>query len=287
MTARANTKEYSHFLVKWDSGDEPEYLVVPRSQILSEGRIKLQERYNTIWGDSTTDADDALVISTGDWLDLRKLLKTYQNAEPDSPDSISLYSSSSPEFHVPQSKRQKRQPASTTTKPQKPDAKVIGWVDGITSQAPPENPYEFRSITPSPELPAYLQPPTYTPPSSQSPPSPSPPPDSQLPRNQLLSNIRQLERKVNTLNERSVIQEHTLTKLVQQNERLIYMVQDLLDKQPQTASRPPIPLHKPWNVTPSTPTRPQHSQFPFQPTVLFSSPITPATNDSTSTTPAT
>jgi hypothetical protein len=25
-----------------------------------------------------------LVISTGDWLDLRKLLKTYQNAEPDS-----------------------------------------------------------------------------------------------------------------------------------------------------------------------------------------------------------
>jgi hypothetical protein len=49
MTARANTKEYSHFLVKWDSGDEPEYLVVPRSKILSEGRIKLQERYNTIW----------------------------------------------------------------------------------------------------------------------------------------------------------------------------------------------------------------------------------------------
>jgi hypothetical protein len=65
MTARADTKEYSHFLVKWDSGDEPEYLVIPRSKILSEGRIKLQERYNTIWGDSTTDADDALVISTG------------------------------------------------------------------------------------------------------------------------------------------------------------------------------------------------------------------------------
>jgi hypothetical protein len=30
---------------------------------------------------STTDADDALVISTGDWLDMRKFLKTYQNAE--------------------------------------------------------------------------------------------------------------------------------------------------------------------------------------------------------------
>ena len=113
-----------------------------------------------------------------DWLDMRKLLKTYQNAEPDSPDSISSSSSSSPELHVPQPKRQKKQPASTTTKPQKPNAKVIGWVDGITSQAPPEDPYEFRSITPSPELQAYLQPPACTPPSSHSPPSPSPPPDS-------------------------------------------------------------------------------------------------------------
>jgi hypothetical protein len=270
MTARADTKEYSHFLVKWDSGDEPEYLVVPRSKILSEGRIKLQERYNTIWGDSTTDADDALVISTGDWLDLRKLLKTYQNAEPDSPDSISSSSSSSPELHVPQPERQKKQPASTTTKPQKPDAKVIGWVDGKTSQAPPEDPYEFRSITPSPELPAYLQPPTYAPSSSHSPPSPSPPLESQLPRNQLLNTIRQLEKKVNTLTERSVIQELTLIKLVQQNERLIHLVQELLENQPQTASRPPLPLHRPWNVTLSTPTRPSHSvSIPANNTIWF------------------
>jgi len=72
-----------------------------------------------------------------------------------------------------------------------------------------------------------------------------------------------------------------LTKLVQQNERLIHLVQELLDKQPQTASRPPLPQHRPWNVTLSTPTRPPHSQFPFQPTALFSSPTTPATNDST------
>ena len=73
---------------------------------------------------------------------MRKLLKTYQNAEPDSPDSISSSSSSSPELHVhvPQPKWQKKQPASTTTKPQKPNAKVIGWADGITSQAPPEDP---------------------------------------------------------------------------------------------------------------------------------------------------
>jgi hypothetical protein len=51
---------------------------------------------------------------------------------------ISSSSSSSPELHVPQPERQKKQPASTTTKPQKPDAKVIGWVDGKTSQAPPQ-----------------------------------------------------------------------------------------------------------------------------------------------------
>ena len=71
---------------------------------------------------------------------MRKLLKTFQNAEPDSPDSISFNNSSSPELHVPQPRWQKKQPASTTTKPQKPDAKVIGCVDGITSQAPPEDP---------------------------------------------------------------------------------------------------------------------------------------------------
>ena len=201
---------------------------------------------------------------------MRKLLKTYQNAEPDSPDSISSSSSSSPELHVPQPERQKKQPASTTTKPQKPDAKVIGWVDGITSQAPPEGRYEFRSITPSPELPAYLQPPACTPPSSHSPPSPSPPPDSQLSRNQLLNTIRQLEKKVNTLTERSVIQEFSLTKLVKQNEHLIHLVQELLENQPQTASRPPLPLHRPWNVTLSTPTRPSHSvSIPANNTIWF------------------
>ena len=172
-------------------------------------------------------------------------------------------------YMYPQPKQQKKQPASTTTKPQKPDAKVIGCVDGITSQAPPEGCYEFRSITPSPELPAYLQPPTYAPSSSHSPPSPSPPLESQLPRNQLLNTIHQLEKK-STLTERSVIQELTLTKLVLQNERLIHLVQELLDKQPQTASRPPLPLHRPWNVTPSTPTRPPHSvSVPASSTIYF------------------
>jgi hypothetical protein len=53
-----------------------------------------------------------------------------------------------------------------------------------------------------------------------------------------------VEKKVNTLTERSVIQELTLTKLVQQNECLIHLVQELLDKQSQTASRPPLPLHR-------------------------------------------
>ena len=69
---------------------------------------------------------------------------------------------------------------------------------------------------------------------------------------------------------RKVIQELTLTKLIQQNERLIHLVQELLDKQPQTASRPPLPLHRPWNVTPSTPTRPPHSvSVPASSTIYF------------------
>ena len=46
----------------------------------------------------------------------------------------------------------------------------------------------------------------------------------------------------------------------------------------QTLECHPLPLHRPWNVTP---TRPPHSQLPFQPTALFNSPTTPATNDNT------
>ena len=71
---------------------------------------------------------------------MRKFLKTYQNAEQthltQSVQAVALHLN----YMYPQPKRQKKQPASTTTKPQKPNAKVIGWADGITSQAPPEDP---------------------------------------------------------------------------------------------------------------------------------------------------
>lgn len=49
MTARTQTKEYGHFLVKWGgNGKETEYLLVQRSKILAEGRIYVGETYNTI-----------------------------------------------------------------------------------------------------------------------------------------------------------------------------------------------------------------------------------------------
>ena len=100
MTARTQTKQYGHFLVKWDgNGKETEYLVVQRSKILDEGRIKFGETYNTICGDSSaTDADDVQVIATGEWLEMRKLLKVHQDAQtsPDKSSEVSLPDSPQP-----------------------------------------------------------------------------------------------------------------------------------------------------------------------------------------------
>ncbi|CAC5403274.1 PES1 [Mytilus coruscus] len=55
----------------------------------------------------------------------------------------------------------KEKPQTKPNKPTKPDANVICWVEGITQCAPPAaDPYEFKSASPSPQLPFDLQPPT-------------------------------------------------------------------------------------------------------------------------------
>ena len=173
MTARTQTKEYGHFLVKWGgNGKETEYLVVQRSKILAEGRIKVGETYNTIWGDSSADADDAQVIATGEWLEMRKLLKVHQDGQtspdksseessPDSPQPSKRKSSEESLPDSPQPTKRQRLTSKTTYKVTKPEAKVISWADGITDSAAID-PYVFRSLTPSPVLPHQYQPPTPT-----------------------------------------------------------------------------------------------------------------------------
>ena len=70
-----------------------------------------------------------------------------------------------------------------------------------------------------------------------------------------------------------VIQELTLTKLVQQNERIIHLVHEQPVDHPYLYTDPGMSHHQHQLD--------HHTQFPFQPTALFISPTTLATNDST------
>ena len=69
MSARNFTKEYNHFLVRF--GDS-EYHVVQRCKITTDGRVKVGETYNTIWGVNDSDNDQAVVVTTGEWIDMRQ-----------------------------------------------------------------------------------------------------------------------------------------------------------------------------------------------------------------------
>ncbi|CAC5408643.1 unnamed protein product [Mytilus coruscus] len=192
---------------------------------------------------------------TGEWLEMRKELKTYTEkpsytspvlTSPESPTS-SYYS---PDVPPPPTRKRKRKSPTKPKTPTKPD--VICWVEGITQSAPPAaDPYEYKSGTPSPQLPVDLQPPT--PPSTHSSPPATAEPTTeknQLPGNQMLSMITELKTQVQVLNNRSLYQELAMSQLIKQNERLITLVQDLTNR--PTSFTP----HRPWAPSVSdTPTR--------------------------------
>ncbi|VDI74212.1 Hypothetical predicted protein [Mytilus galloprovincialis] len=156
MTARTITKEYSHYLVKWGSQDQTELLVVPRSKILAEGRIKIGDIYNTIWGDSSAEADEAEMIATGERLEMRKQLKLYKDALPTDASPVSSPSS------------------------------IAKSTDDSSPDVPPP-PKRKRSATPLSVLPIELQPPTPPSPTPSTPQSPiAASGDKQLPGNSVL-----------------------------------------------------------------------------------------------------
>ncbi|VDI46520.1 Hypothetical predicted protein [Mytilus galloprovincialis] len=200
-------------------------------------RIKIEDIYNTILGDSSADADEAEMIATGGWLEMRKQLKLYKDAmstdasHESSPFAIAESTDDS-SSDVPPPPNRKR----VTVPKLKPDAKVIRWCEGIRDTAVVEDPYQVKSATPSPVLPIELQPPT---PHS---PTPSTPQsliaaylDKQLPGNSVLLAIADLKSHVQVLNERSLAQDVAMSKLQQQNKRLIHLVQSLVDKPSATS----------------------------------------------------
>jgi hypothetical protein len=70
MSSRIATREFGHFLVKFEVDDL--YYVITRIKILTEGRVRMGEYYNVVWGKTDDEADIAEVLDTGDWLDMRK-----------------------------------------------------------------------------------------------------------------------------------------------------------------------------------------------------------------------
>ncbi|CAG2256100.1 unnamed protein product [Mytilus edulis] len=202
------------------------------------------------------------MIATGEWLEMRNQLKLYKDALP---------TDASPESSPSSIAK------STDDSSPDPDAKVIRWCEGIRDTAAVEDPYQFKSATPSPVLPIELQPPTPPSPTPSTPQSPiAASLDKQLPGNSVLLAIADLKSQVQVLNERSLAQDVAMSKLQQQNERLIHLVQSLVDK-PSATSQNFTP-HRPWGNMTATPTREPRQLIP---TSLFS----PSPNNTPAVTP--
>ena len=55
--------------------------VVNRSKILTDGRVRVNDRYTVIWG-NTDQADVAKIIATGEWIDLTRKMNTGITSPP-------------------------------------------------------------------------------------------------------------------------------------------------------------------------------------------------------------
>jgi hypothetical protein len=63
MSSRIATREFGHFLVKFEVDDL--YYVITRIKILTEGRVRIGGYYNVVCGRTDDEADIAEVVYTG------------------------------------------------------------------------------------------------------------------------------------------------------------------------------------------------------------------------------
>ena len=141
MSSRTVTREFRHFLIKFEVDDC--YYVCTRIKILTEGRVHMGEYYNVIWGKTDDEADIAVVLDTGDWLDMRKKMTEFE-VQLNSP--VSSPSPSPPESPI-QLKRKRPAAKPETTKKQKSEANILCIEEGIN------DPYVYHPESPtSPQL---------------------------------------------------------------------------------------------------------------------------------------
>ncbi|XP_050405542.2 uncharacterized protein LOC126821182 [Patella vulgata] len=104
---RNQTKEYSHYLVKFDDGG---LLIVPRSRILEEGRIAENGKYKVQYN-KPEDVSDAVIIKTGDYLTLSRLKREMGQKKKDehqkNPSTIPTPKRTLTTSRLPQPKRKK------------------------------------------------------------------------------------------------------------------------------------------------------------------------------------
>ena len=153
MSSRAATREYSHFLVKYD--DSILY-TCPRVKIQTDGRVRIGSRYPVIYDNSTDQPETATVVDTGDYLQMKKeeaeLSEPHSSSTPHSSINSSPHSpaQSSPQSHVSTSPfklhKRKRNFAVTNAKKSRRPAVLLSVEDGIN------NPYQYRSPSMSPQL---------------------------------------------------------------------------------------------------------------------------------------
>ena len=76
MSSRIVTREIGHFLVKFEVDDR--YYVCTRKKILTEGRVRMVEYYNVVWGRTDDEADIAEVLYTGVLMDMRQKMTEFE-----------------------------------------------------------------------------------------------------------------------------------------------------------------------------------------------------------------
>lgn len=279
MSSRAATREYSHFLVKYD--DSILY-TCPRVKILTDGRVRIGSQYPVIYGNSTDQPETALVVDTGDYLQMKK--KEAELSEPDSsstrhsPINSSPHSpaQSSPQSTVSTSpfklhKRKRNYAVTNAKKPRRP-AVLLSVEDGIN------DPYQYRSPSTSPQLPLHLSAPT--PPSAQSSPRTSTSATQTSPTHKEPTAFS-LQRTLGAIYQQLEISNARQSEM----ERLLYSQQQKIDllvalqRQQVTVETPrtPTPVRPltPRVTTPSTPTFQFQLQVPTTPT-RPDSPVSPA-----------
>ncbi|CAC5356248.1 unnamed protein product [Mytilus coruscus] len=169
MSSRLQTREASHFLVEFDDENANlRFYVCLKIQNSHRLTIRIGEKYLVHWGDKDGDKDEATVLESGEWLDMRRKeqeCKKKLEQTTDSP-NVSTESVETPPsspvsddtlpspiaLKKPLKRKQNTKPKDV--KRSKPEASLVDIGDGNN------DPYLFRSPTPSLELPPHFIAPT-------------------------------------------------------------------------------------------------------------------------------